>query len=690
MSNIITITKKNFKLILRSKASAIIMLLGPVILMFAIGFAFNFEGEERINIGYFEEEKNNLTKEFIEQLDSQEYSVSQIERIEECKYLISKGQLHICIIFPEDFRIEEGKVNTIDFLVDNSQVNIFMSAVSSIEKRFNQKARELTTGMTQDLLERLDYTIGELSNKTRIVSELKEENRDITTKIGELENEISSIDVSFDAEEAELENVEGFDTKFTDIVFSAQEAIDDTNEIFDDIEGAVSNIENITEEDIQEIDSMIDDSRDDLDELEHKINSEGYASRDDFRESIEDVMDNLNKLEERFDSSQIKKESSLDYVTELEEKNEQSLHKIKSIEDTFNAIVTHLDETEITDVKSIVQPVEKNVKPILTEEGQLNFYFPYLVILITMFVGTLLASNLVYMEKASKAYFRNFVTPIKDSTFLLGTYLTTLIMIIIQLTFVFLVFNLYFEREIADNFALTAIVIFTSASIFIFIGMFIGNLFNSNESNMLAAISVSSIMLFVSDLIYPLERMPETIAHLATVYNPFYIASDLIRKTMIHKVDFYGIQEEFYVLIITAVLLFGAVFILHKIMKKLFILEFSGYMARKKQLKQTKKENEQNIYHNIKKMNEPFVTLENKSLKSLKEVLEFLENISKEEFNKYVNNEKNLFAEWVSKAIGDEELTSRLYKTRRKGKTLRLLKKEEKFFKKFDKKKTKS
>ena len=690
MGKIITITRKNFKLILRSKASAIIMLLGPVILMLVVGFAFNFEGEERINIGYFEKEENNLTNEFIGQLDSAQYSLQEIERVEECNELIGQGHLHICIIFPEDFRIEEGRVNTIDFLVDNSQVNIFMSAVTSIERRFNEKARELTTGMTQDLLERLDYTTEELTNKTKIVNKLKEKNYQITSKIREVEDEVSKIDVSFEPEEVGLEEFDGFESTFSDITFHAERAIDDFEDVFDDIEDEVSKIKNITEEEKEEIDSIIDDARNDLNHFDRQIINEAHVSRDSFNELIEDINEKIENIEDRFEGSKETKDSSLGYVDELKDLTSESLGKIKAIEDTFNSIVVHLDETEITDVTSIVSPVEKNVKPILTHEGQLNFYFPYLLILITMFVGTLLASNLVYMEKASRAYFRNFVTPIKDSTFLMGTYLTTLIMIIIQLTFVFLVFNLYFEREIADNFALTSLVLFTSASIFIFIGMLLGNIFNSNESNMLAAISVSSIMLFVSDLIYPLERMPETVASLAAVYNPFYVASDLIRMTMIHKVDFYGIQQELSILMITAVVLLVLVFLMHKLIKKLFILKFSGYVARKNQLKETKKENQIRIHENIKKPKEPFITIDKKELRFLNDIIDFLENISKEEFKRYVNNEKNLIAEWVSKAIEDEELASKLYKTKRKGKTLRLLKKEEKFFKKFDEKKTKT
>ncbi len=688
MDKIATIIKKNFKLMLRSKASAVIMLLGPVFLMFIIGIALNDGGEERVSIGYLETEKNNLTEEFVSEIHTDEFSITELKNIQECSELIGSGDLHICIIFPENFSIEDGKTNKIDFIVDNSKINMFRTVVNSMENRLNNKAMELTTGMTQELLDRLNQTTEEISNKSEIVTELIRENTEINQLLQRTENEISSMDLSFDTGELELHEMDSFEDSIIDIREMAEDAIDEADDLIRDIEDFISE-GNLSTSDEEELNTLVNKSKEEIKELEEDLKDESRKSINDFRNLMFNLRENLGEIEDKFESAEIRKADSLDLIDEIKLKTTKSRIKIENVEETFNAIVMNIESTRVRDVDSIVQPIKKNVQLLHAEESQLNFYFPYLIILITMFVGTLLASNLVIMEKSSKAYFRNFVTPTKDSSFLLSTYLTTLIMIIIQLTFVFLVFTFYFNQDIYENFALTAFVLFLASTIFTFAGMLIGNIFNSNESNMLAAISISSIMLFVSDLIYPLERMPETIANLAQIYNPFYVASDLLRKTMIHKVDFYSIQEELTIIILTALLLLILVWLTHKIMKQIFILHFAGYMARKNLKKQTRKENEQKIYNNIKSIKEPFVTIENKNLKNLPDIISFLKNLSKKEFKNYVNENKNLFAEWASKNIGDDELVSKLYRTKSKARTISLLKREEKFFQKQKKKESK-
>lgn len=685
MGKITTIIKKNLKLMLRSKASVTIMLLGPMFLMFVVGVALDTEGEDRIDIGYVEKEKTELSGKFIDSIHEEDYDVRTIENTQECRFLIGKGELHICIVFPKNFDIGSGNESTVDFIVDNSQINIFSSVVNSMESKLNRMAMELSTGMTQDIVSRLNQTTTELTEKTDIVSSIKQDHHDLTKKLEETGEDISSMEISFDVDGLNLGGIDSFGNVILDFNNLAMNLVDESFGVIDDVEDFIDEI-NLTVSEEDDILLILDEGRDEINEIENELDERSSMSAAEFSDLMDDLKGSIGNLEDRLIDARTIKEDTIENIDEIKLITAQSLSKVEDVEKTFNAVISVVEGADVTDVESIVNPVKKNVKLVHSEETNLNFYFPYLIILIIMFVGTLLASNLVFMEKSSKAYFRNFVTPTKDFSFIAGTYITTMIMIVIQLTFIFLVYTLYFGKDVLENLPTVVLVLFIASSIFIFIGMLIGNLFNSNESNMLGAISISGVMLFISDLIYPLQRMPETIAELAKLYNPFYVTSDLLRKTMVHNVDYYSVSDELFVVFLTAFLLLIFVWLTYRLMKRLFILRFAGYITRKNLKKQTKEANKQKIYNNIKKLSEPFVTLEEKKLKDLSEIIEFLRSLNKHDFRKYVNNDKNMFAEWASKNIADDEFTSRLYKTKSRLKTINLFKKEKKFFEKYEKK----
>jgi len=73
--------------------------------------------------------------------------------------------------------------------------------------------------------------------------------------------------------------------------------------------------------------------------------------------------------------------------------------------------------------------------------------------------------------------------------------------------------------------------------VFIFLGMLIGNIFKSEETNMIASISIGFILLFFSSAILPIETLPEFIKNIAN-YNPFYISETLLSKVMLFHIGF--------------------------------------------------------------------------------------------------------------------------------------------------------
>ena len=68
------------------------------------------------------------------------------------------------------------------------------------------------------------------------------------------------------------------------------------------------------------------------------------------------------------------------------------------------------------------------------------------------------------------------------------------------------------------------------------------SLFRSEETSILAAISISSIFLFFSNTILPLETLPVVIKKIAS-YNPFVIGESMLKKLMVFQSGIAGVQE---------------------------------------------------------------------------------------------------------------------------------------------------
>jgi ABC-type polysaccharide/polyol phosphate export permease len=198
--------------------------------------------------------------------------------------------------------------------------------------------------------------------------------------------------------------------------------------------------------------------------------------------------------------------------------------------------------------------------------------FPALMILVIMFSSLLLGTTLVMMEKNSPAFTRNFFVPVRKITFILATYLTNLILILVQVI-VILGISWIFLGDISKAILPSALVLFLAASIFTFIGMAIGYLFSSEETAVLASISSGSILLFISGVIIPLESV-STLLRQVTYFNPFVIAEKLVREVFIFGSSLDSLWMDLGLLAIYALVLFLLILVIESLMHKQLFNKF--------------------------------------------------------------------------------------------------------------------
>jgi ABC-type polysaccharide/polyol phosphate export permease len=252
--------------------------------------------------------------------------------------------------------------------------------------------------------------------------------------------------------------------------------------------------------------------------------------------------------------------------------------------------------------------------------------------LIIVFIGIMLSSNIIIMEKTSKAYFRNFTTPTTDLTFVMSVFLTSFIVVLLQLVFILGLAYYFLNTSIFSNLLLTVLLLLGTISLFTIVGMVIGYAFNNQEAVTMASISVGSVFLFLSNLILPLETMSPVIQRIAQ-YNPYVVCSELLKKLALFESTFKEVYMDYVIIVAYIVILFVLAILIEKGSKIQFI-------SKKPIAMQLAKKKDQPI--------EKYFKLKNGVLlMSDKDLLEELTKMADKEFEGYVNKKKNDFESWL-------------------------------------------
>tara|TARA_Y100000310_G_scaffold345665_1_gene467950 strand:- start:10074 stop:11657 length:1584 start_codon:yes stop_codon:yes gene_type:complete len=506
------IIKKDLRVLTRSKASALVIILGPLVLILLVGMAFNTSSLYDIKLDSYSESYSDLTESLIVNLRDQQYSINKIESEDNCLSNVKSGETHVCIIFPKDMNIESE--NEIIFYVDESRVNLAAIISNTIFAKVATKAEELSSSLAGQVLGTISSVKVENEKTNTLVTELKEDNSNINVKVKGVRDDFFNLDLTYNAT---LFNFTGVD--------------------------------------------------DEIDEIKSDLNLSGGQFRR-LEGVIEDLKLEVELLGTRFDTANEKRAGFIANLDGARSSMIGFVGKLNTLQDSVDTVKNSVGGVTVTNVETIVSPLKTSVRPITNEEvTHLSFLFPTLIALIVMFISILFSANTIIREKRSKAYFRNFITPTNEFTLMIGSFLTNIILVFVELVILFGVALYFFKEELLNVLPILTIALIVISSVFIFIGMFIGHLFRSGETSLLAAIGIAFFMLFFSNTILPIESLPSYIANIVK-FNPFIIAESIVKQVILFGANLATIAEPLYFLIGGAVLFFVLTFISRELTRR--------------------------------------------------------------------------------------------------------------------------
>ncbi|MFH1211111.1 MAG: ABC transporter permease [archaeon] len=513
LARLIAMVKKDLKIVLRSKSSSLIIIFGPLLIVFLVGMAFNTSSLYDLRIATYSPSYSALTNSIISDLKDQQYNTITVDSEADCVEGVKLGTYHVCAVFPQNMEVSNEATNLIKFYVDESRMNLAFLISSTVSSKVSARAANISMGLTSDLLTTIETTKNELSEKKSVVSELITSSNDKSLKVKTVEENLNSIDLEYNLSDL---NISAVDKAVLDV----QNDLNLSETVFEDINKAINNL----------------------------------------KEGVNNLIDKMNNV------IQVR-ENSVNDLAVVREGIQSDVGKINNVKSSMESLVAGIEGIKVTKAETIVSPVKTDILTVTGKKTHLSYLFPTLVVLIIMFICILLASTITVREKVAKAYFRNFITPTNDIMFMIGGYLTNIFVVGLQLFVLFLAASYFFKGALFAVFGPLVLVLLIVSTVFILIGMFIGFMFKSEETSTLGAISVGSLLLFFSNAILPIETLPSYISGIAK-YNPFVISESILKKILLFNSSLQLVSVQIYMLVCFVMIFFVLAFVARELTKR--------------------------------------------------------------------------------------------------------------------------
>jgi ABC-2 type transport system permease protein len=636
---------KNLKLLMRSKSSALVVLFAPLLIVLIIGFSFAEFEQSSLNIGYHVSEHTDLTQRFLTNLNNSGNNLIEYNSPESCVRSIQEGVILACIGFPAGFSVGNTR-QELTFYVDESRLNLVYQLVSSLSTSASSEQTEISQEITTSLLDLIDKSATGFSTTISDIVSLKARVSSINTNVNRASSDVSSLEIeTTNLNPTTLKNrASGLEADYQELIDLGEDLVSSGNAFYTATEGSPSAQRTAFKSDLDALDSVVSSN----------------TSMEDFKEFVE-VLDNFisafNSLKSQIASvSNVQKDvqSSLNTVSSTVNSLNSDLDQIKVKQET---LLEQINRLEFRSAEAIAQPFTTKIEPVTASLGRLTYSFPYLLMLVIMFIGIMLSSTLVFMEKDSKAFFRNFTTPTKQIFFTTMTYITSMIIILLQVFVILFVAYFFLEISMFTNWEVSLLIIILGSTLFILLGMVIGNMFSTSEAITMSNIFLGAVFMFLSNLILPLETLSVVIQKVAS-YNPFVIAGEAMRGALLFELDTLTLLPSIIMMISISLFLF------------LFILLFQN-VSGSAYIYKLKNRNKKIILPE-----DHYLTLEDKNItiKNLADLAGTLELLTEEEYLRYTKP-KNLFSEWLEKSLKERFLAYRI-KKKAKAKALKILQKQ--------------
>ncbi len=553
MNTLWLLTKKNLRLLIRAKGSALIVVFAPLLIILILGLSFNNSSKYGLNIGVYSPNFNEDAISFIDKMQEAEFKIIKYNQTAECIEDVKLGFLHTCIALPDSFKIEGNSQKEITFYIDPSKINLVWMIQQTMEEKLHLKSQEVSQNIAQEMIGKISDTNTKVATEKEKISGLKEKSSASIDTVDVANSNLAKLDLSSSYPTYDVGIITSFKNSLESKISAGSAKLTSAR--------TTLNSANMSSSERAAISALLIQASTEITSASSTLTAtSGNASLAAITDMVTNLQHDMISAQEKLNAAAKQISSSSLELENIKFSLNEGVKTLEGVKNTLDQINANLDAQKVTDAKVVSSPFVTKIEKVAPENTYLNYMFPALIILVIMFSSLLLGTTLVMMEKSSPAFTRNFFLPVKKITFVLSTYITTLILILIQVV-VILGISLIFLDGVWSTILPLALILFLAASVFTFLGMILGYLFSSEETAILASISLGSLLLFVSGVILPLESVSPILREV-TSFNPFVLSEKLVREVIIFNTPIHVLWVDLGLIFCYTLILFLVILII--------------------------------------------------------------------------------------------------------------------------------
>ncbi|MEK6874146.1 MAG: ABC transporter permease [Nanoarchaeota archaeon] len=532
-----TLIKTNLRRLLATKATTLVILLGPLLIFILAGFAYESSQLTNIPIATYAAKPSQFTNSFISGLKSRNIHTNSYNDEQLCIDAVRKGTARACL----SFGWEEPP--NITFHVDYTNLYV----VGEISNIFSDTNADYTTRLginyTRQLLERLKAAKEEIEKSRPIIVTFATQQEQINRELDTITGNLGALSVELD---------EALPTKVSNqlnssnVVFLFENINGLKNRIDAQFRAAAENVSKqldasaISETDKQRIKQILEDAKERLRTTgdEFRITSElSQQDISNFKSLTDSLVKNIRKAHDELEKLDSLKFESRKAIKDLQKEMNNNLLSLILMQNTFNKISALASDTNLQNAAVGYSPLQVSIKSLLSpHEPKLKSVYPQLLVLMLLLSGTLLSSILIILERESPAQVRNQLMPVSIYEYTMANFFTIAILLFIQTSIIILLAGMFvgISSVLSIFYAILTVVIITAFATAL--GTAIGSLIRTEQGAIICATILILGMLMISDTFLPIETLPTGLV-IATDYNPYYIAAGTMKRILLFDVD---------------------------------------------------------------------------------------------------------------------------------------------------------
>lgn len=580
---------KNIKLIIRDSTSLFLFIIGPLLLIGLLALSFSSLGFNNITIGIINNHEGGQETSLFEPLKT--FSRLQgYETLDTCISALKLQKIHVCISIEDGAKTsDEANIKRITVYIDNTREIISLILIEKIKAEFSSQKEQISLESVNTILDNMKATVFVLEDSGKKLKELKKTIKKERQELYEIKSEFETIRNDLEKRKDHLYRIKH------QLENDMTETREDLDETFDKINKQITNaISKITSlrnfvysSGINNlyVNQELDKSMNDLYELQNDIA--------DDKQALEQRLENVEDLLQEFDSMV----EEMDSITEVIDRNEvrvdNAINAMHEYGNTLDSSIQNMNENQIkmqkilnVDTDNIIKPLLINYKPIYLgskrakekykelldkkvplKKGDvqaIQILFPIITLMVMVFIGMLFSNIIVLEEVNSKAYFRNFLVPINQSIFFVGTLITSLMITLFQIMIILFIGHFIFYLDIFSNFRTIAAIATLSTMIFTLYGMAVGYMIRVPMTSVIVTIFMIIMNIIIAGILVPIERMSPLMSKIASGM-PFSLSIKAIQQALFYNVQIEQMWSIFFALIIHGVVMVILVLLIKKI-----------------------------------------------------------------------------------------------------------------------------